>query len=397
MDRQQATYYRLTLDDRIIENGFFIRCRGLNKGRFRLLILDKQGQIVLQEESRRGLFDKSATEVVLFFTTFKTFDFADPMHPVPLQSPAISEESVTEFGVAPPYEKDPSPVLQRVRHFVPCNKQLPSGQYLVCIIGENVIGKSAVSVLVAQSNNQLAEATELVNIDTAIYNSRQTVDALKSEYLQVTFQVTLMICCMQMQYLWLMLSSQAKAAFELATKKINAEGERIDGLILSREAAYRYLKIVKHQEIINEISSFIIFRGFLDKSANDYSPDAAPAMGGMLASFTAVAASVASSALSAAAEMSGLQGRNSMGSEHDKEEKEGSNATPLEDPNAGQTSSAAQAVNFLLSNSKSAVSTATSTAASTAQVASGWFKRLSQTGSLWCCCDLVDSHVSLVS
>jgi hypothetical protein len=190
VDRQLCSLFRLTVDQRIVDNGFFLRCRGLNRGRFRVIVLDKEGSVLFQEEGRKGLYDKGAAEVVLFFTSFKTHEFSETVPTstaTQATSPSHSGESLMEFGVAPAYEKDaaPVPVISRLRYFAPCNKSLPPGQYLICVWGDNVIGKSTVSVLAAQSNNALPEVGLMTDCDGAICDSRLTIDSLKNDYLQV--------------------------------------------------------------------------------------------------------------------------------------------------------------------------------------------------------------------
>ena len=188
VDRQLCSHFRLTIDQRIVDNGFFLRCRGTNRGRFRLIVLDKEGSVLFQEEGRKGTFDKNSSEVVLFFTSFQAFEFSET---TPTTASHVSGES-PEFGGSPAHERDavPVPVINRLRHFSPCNKSLSPGQYLVCLWGDNVIGKSHVSVLVAQSNNTLPEVRQISDVDGAINDSRQIIELLKNDYLQVRGEPT---------------------------------------------------------------------------------------------------------------------------------------------------------------------------------------------------------------
>lgn len=81
VDRSTAAYYRITVDDKHISNGFFISCKSSNRGKFKFYLFDRDGNIRIQSNSDRGGLDPNASEVALFFTTFDTFSIQESVAP----------------------------------------------------------------------------------------------------------------------------------------------------------------------------------------------------------------------------------------------------------------------------------------------------------------------------
>lgn len=123
----------------------------------------------------------------MFFTNFPTYEFADPVvaaaHSV--APSGSSTETVTDFSSAPVVEKELLPIFQKLKCFISNKRTLAPGKYLICVYGENIIGKSHVNTLIAGSNNQLLEVSEIVDCDKSLFESKATVEGLKQEYLQV--------------------------------------------------------------------------------------------------------------------------------------------------------------------------------------------------------------------
>jgi hypothetical protein len=193
VDRQIPAFYRITIDENYAANGFFIQCRSNNKSKFRIFLLNKEGKILFQDESHRGVYDPNATEAVMFFTNFPTYEFADPSIAAAHAASSAEPESVTDFSTAPVMEKESLPIFQRMKCFIPSKKTLTPGKYLLCVYGENLIGKAHLHVLIAGANNQLLEVSEIVDTDKSMLESKGTVEELKQEYLQVSFSQAILL------------------------------------------------------------------------------------------------------------------------------------------------------------------------------------------------------------
>ncbi len=132
---QSGSYFRLTIDARQVENGFVVHCSSVNKDKFKLIMFNSEGQLLFQEECLRTR-DKSSTAATLFFTTFPAYRLDD--------SASSSDKDVTTL-------------YSKLDKFEPCKRTVSPGQYLICVYGENFIGKSAFRISAFQSRNDLPE------------------------------------------------------------------------------------------------------------------------------------------------------------------------------------------------------------------------------------------------
>lgn len=144
MERQGARYFRLTIDERQVRNGFIIFCRSLN-GNFKLVIFDCTGNVLHMQESALTP-DRSQNDTSLYFTEQNIYNLGKP-------TPSVLSES------------DLPPVFNRLDGFTKCNNTINEGQFLVCVYGDNFIGKTNFSLLAVP---MLADSNE-VGRDRLIY------------------------------------------------------------------------------------------------------------------------------------------------------------------------------------------------------------------------------------
>ncbi len=166
VDRQAAVYYRITVDSRQVENGFVIVCRGLAKGKFKLILFDAEGAVLYQEESGKPREKTSTTQAALYFTNFDTYRLGDA-------------------SLASLADKETPPLFHKLESFSNCKHQIAPGQYLLCVYGDNFIGKTHYNIVAVQSKNDAPEVTELEETDEALLEAKAALEALKTEHAQV--------------------------------------------------------------------------------------------------------------------------------------------------------------------------------------------------------------------
>lgn len=140
VERQSVVYYRLSVDTRQIENGFVIACKSTNKGKFKILLFNSAGVVVHQEESKElKSKEKFPVQASLYYTKFDTYQLGEP-----------SSATV-------PTDKDIPPILQRLELLTPSKKTLAAGKYLICIYGDNFIGRTNFNLIAVPAKNDAPE------------------------------------------------------------------------------------------------------------------------------------------------------------------------------------------------------------------------------------------------
>ena len=142
VERQAAKFYRITIDQQHVDNGFIIFCRSLS-GKFKLVLFDAEGSVIHMEESLKSR-DKSQTETALYFTS--SLDMYHLGAPVP---------NVVR-------EQDVPAVFASLGSFAKCNLTASAGQYLLCVYGDNFIGRTNYSILAVPTSNSCEEVSKLV-------------------------------------------------------------------------------------------------------------------------------------------------------------------------------------------------------------------------------------------
>ena len=130
-------YYRITVDQIKSNNGFIIFCRSLT-GKFKLVLFDSNGEVIHIDESVRTR-DGSQWESALYFLS------AFSMYKLPPTLPASFREL------------DLPPIFSSLDSFTQCNMSLSPGQYLICVYGDNFIGKTSYSLLAVPTLNDCKE------------------------------------------------------------------------------------------------------------------------------------------------------------------------------------------------------------------------------------------------
>lgn len=219
VDRQTAAYYRLTADPQHTEIGFIIHGRSVSKGKFKMVLFDKDGTVMHQVDSSKDK-DANYTQATFFFTNFDTYHLgeATTVAPPAQQSPLLAAA-----------EKDKSypPVLSRLETFTHSSRKIASGQYLLCVYGDNLFGKTAFSIIAVPAKMDSPEVRGLEELDEILLESKRSLAHLKTEYIL------------------------AKAAYERVLEKISATEDKLDGDVSRREKFYT---------------------GFIDASIREFSP-----------------------------------------------------------------------------------------------------------------------------
>jgi hypothetical protein len=154
--RQDANFYRITVDQVKSHNGFIIFCRSLT-GKFKLVIFDSNGEVIHIDESIRSRDGSQWESSLYFLSAFSMYRLSPPL-------PAAIRE------------QDLPPVFNSLDSFTQCNMSLAAGQYLVCVYGDNFIGKTSYSLLAVPTLNDCQEvisSTALPSLSTHPWSLRR--------------------------------------------------------------------------------------------------------------------------------------------------------------------------------------------------------------------------------
>jgi hypothetical protein len=98
-------------------------------------MFDSEGSVVHQEESLRTR-DRTATQAVLYFTIFDTFRLGE---------------------VPPSKDKDLPTLFTRLEAFVPAKREIKAGRYLICVYGDNFLGRTNYNIVAVPAKNDMPE------------------------------------------------------------------------------------------------------------------------------------------------------------------------------------------------------------------------------------------------
>lgn len=161
-DRQVGAYYRVTVDPQHAETGFIIHCRSISKGKFKMILFDRDGAVLHQEESSKEK-ELPYTHGTFFFTTFDTYRLGEP---------TFSDKTL------------PS-VFHKLETFTHTKKKIIPGQYLLCVYGDNFLGKTSFSIIAVPAKNDSPEVQGLEDADECLVETKSALDTLKNEYISV--------------------------------------------------------------------------------------------------------------------------------------------------------------------------------------------------------------------
>lgn len=164
VDRSIGAYYRLTVDPQHAEAGFIIHVRSVTKGKFKLILFDKEGVVLHQEESLKER-DLPYTQSTLFFTNFDTY--------------SLPENAIVSGDKSLPN------VFHRLESYTYSKKRISPAQYLLCVYGDNFIGKTSFSIIAVPSKNDSTEVHGLEEADETLLETKAKLETLKQEYVQV--------------------------------------------------------------------------------------------------------------------------------------------------------------------------------------------------------------------
>lgn len=195
VDRQTAAFFRMTVDERQAKNGVVVSCRSSNKGKFKLLVFDHQGNVVHHEDSRQSILG-GITESTLYFTSFDMYHLGQPL------PDALKEENIPDvFGALDDYR--------------PCKLNIQKGQHLICVYGDNFLGKTFFSLCAVPALKPTDEEVKTVqSLDAKVMEKKESLKGLKDEFVE------------------------ARARYEDCLRRVKEETSEVTDLVNNREAAY---------------------------------------------------------------------------------------------------------------------------------------------------------------
>mmetsp|Transcript_24895 Transcript_24895/g.25115 ORF Transcript_24895/g.25115 Transcript_24895/m.25115 type:complete len:514 (+) Transcript_24895:100-1641(+) len=195
VDRQAGTFFRLTIEEKHVENGFILYCRSPSKGKFKLIIFDVDGNIIFQEACVKSR-DGGVTHSSLYFTKFTTYRLGEPI-PNHLR------------------ETDIPQLFSKLDNYVPNTQSIVPGQYLVCIYGDNFLGKTNFALLALYAKNDCAEVADIQEIDEKLRVTKEMLETFRVDFVK------------------------ARETYEKAVRRLEEESRNLEDLLDRREEAYR--------------------------------------------------------------------------------------------------------------------------------------------------------------
>ena len=152
VDRQAASFYRLSVSSEDVDNGFLIHCKSVSKDKFKLVMFDSGGTLLCKEECTRGS-DKQSTEATLHFLSSKI-----------VNKGSNSTELEGEEGDLPALAPKESNLTEKMVSVTSSKRTLSAGQYLLCVYGENLMVKSNYSLIAVMAKNDATEVRNILHI-----------------------------------------------------------------------------------------------------------------------------------------------------------------------------------------------------------------------------------------
>lgn len=195
VDRQAGAFFRLIIDDKHVENGFILHCRSPSKGKFKLIIFDADGNMIFQEACMKSR-DGNVTQASLYFTNFPTFRLGEPL-PNHLR------------------ENDTPILFSKLDHFIPNNHSVVPGHYLVCVYGDNFLGKTNFALLALHAKNDCTEVADIQEIEDKLRASKEALATFHTDFIK------------------------ARDTYERMVRRLDEEGRVLEELLDKREESYR--------------------------------------------------------------------------------------------------------------------------------------------------------------
>ena len=117
-----------------------VLCRGQSKGKFKLIMFDGEGSVLHQEESGKPRDKSSITHAALYFTNFDAYRLGEP-------------------SLASLQDKETPQMFSKLESFTSCKHHISPGQYLICVYGDNFIGKTHFNIIAVQAKNEAPEVS----------------------------------------------------------------------------------------------------------------------------------------------------------------------------------------------------------------------------------------------
>lgn len=154
VDRQTASYYRLTVSAEHVSNGFIVFCKSVNRDKFKLMMFDSNARLLHQEEGVRAR-DKLSTDATLFFTS--NTSNTNATESLPVKNDKYSDDR--EIKDIPNHPSNS--ISDRLDTLSFSKRAVSAGQYLICVYGDNLMVKTNFSLIAVLTNNEAAEVCRM--------------------------------------------------------------------------------------------------------------------------------------------------------------------------------------------------------------------------------------------
>ena len=162
VERQQGQFFRLSVEEKHATAGFVLTCRGLRGSKFRIFMFDVEGNLLYQVENCQS--HHAHIKNLWFFCSLLTAVLNGLFLNNMIQEDGTKSKSAkgnpqttmyfTSFDTyrlepSPPSDKSIPEVFCKLESYTCSKKTITPGKYLLCVHGDNFMGKSYFNLLVS--------------------------------------------------------------------------------------------------------------------------------------------------------------------------------------------------------------------------------------------------------
>ena len=162
-----------------------------------MFMFDNEGALLYQEENVANRTKSSITQASMFFTSFDTY--------------RLEEQE----------NKDIPVVFGKFHSLARTRKTAVVGKYLLCILGDNYIGKTAFSLIAVPTVASEEQVSEIIASDRELVETKISIDDFKLDFMQLKEALEL-----------------AKTAYETAIGRAKEEDKKVEAMLRNREDVY---------------------------------------------------------------------------------------------------------------------------------------------------------------
>eukprot|EP00669_Euglena_mutabilis_P001687 TRINITY_DN12268_c0_g1_i1.p1 TRINITY_DN12268_c0_g1~~TRINITY_DN12268_c0_g1_i1.p1 ORF type:complete len:266 (+),score=112.79 TRINITY_DN12268_c0_g1_i1:38-799(+) len=193
---QAADFLRLSVSEDQALRGICVSALSTSRSRFKLLLFDRTGQLMHQEDSEESLLRRRTTEATMFFAPFDRY---------------IYDKSAS--SKASPKDDDMPPVFHQLDSFAPSRYRiLEAGDHLFAVYGDNFFRAAAVEVRATTCHPEVAD--ELTEKERLLAAKKAALAEFEPEF------------------------QAAMEAYKKAAARMEEETNDVDRLLRQREKLY---------------------------------------------------------------------------------------------------------------------------------------------------------------